>query len=180
MPPPPLAPGSGANTISVVTTKNSMNTRSRTISQIIPTLFGIRASNPVRGEEANAATLGRAAYAGIGAPTAAAGTRDSGEGATGSCDSDTSHGAGALRATASRKGALYLGGSGVTIRGGQTPRRGAITWRIGSGTCSEAYPSLRAFASGVFSVRQKYSSMPSAYTSLRTSVCPKPNCSGGA
>lgn len=28
--------------------------------------------------------------------------------------------------------------------------------------------------------RQKYSNLPSAYTSLRTSVCPKPNCSGGA
>ena len=33
---------------------------------------------------------------------------------------------------------------------------------------------------GIDTVRQKYSSMPSAYTSLRTVVWPKPNCSGGA
>ena len=54
------------------------------------------------------------------------------------------------------------------------------TARTGSGMRESRKPSSRDSGSGSHPVRQKYSSIPSAYTSLRTVVCPKPNCSGGA
>lgn len=54
------------------------------------------------------------------------------------------------------------------------------TARTGSGMRESRKPSSRDSESGSHPVRQKYSSIPSAYTSLRTVVCPKPNCSGGA
>lgn len=54
------------------------------------------------------------------------------------------------------------------------------TARTGSGIRESWKPLSQDPESGSHPVRQKYSSMPSAYTSLRTVVWPKPNCSGGA
>ena len=50
----------------------------------------------------------------------------------------------------------------------------------GFGNAGVAETVFARFRIGSHPVRQKYSSIPSAYTSLRTVVCPKPNCSGGA
>ena len=86
----------------------------------------------------------------------------------------------AAETAAARQNAARNARASAKRRDGSNSVALSRTARTGSGMRESRKPSSRDSGSGSHPVRQKYSSIPSAYTSLRTVVCPKPNCSGGA